>query len=237
MLSAYSEEPGATGSRCDLRVCFFGDSFTTGVGDPSGVGWVGHVAAAARAQGHDLTVYNMGVRRDTSLDVAQRWLPEARVRLKDGQAFGVVFAFGTNDVDMQLDQVRVPPGRSLALLAAMLDDAHAARWHTLVVGPPPVLDPQASKRAADLAAAMARVCTTRSVPFVDVTELSADPVWCQEIAAGDAYHPFAAGYTRLAALVEPGFLRWLAGMQADLRHSLGLAGVAPTTRALEFGDI
>ncbi|MGC4746875.1 GDSL-type esterase/lipase family protein [Micromonospora sp. DT201] len=211
------EKPGATGSQCDLRVCFFGDSFTVGVGDPSGVGWVGPVVTAARAQGHELTAYNMGVRRDTSLDVAQRWLPEARVRLKDGQAFGVVFSLGTNDVDMQLGQVRVPPGRSLALLAAMLDDAHAARWHTLVVGPPPVQDRQASKRAADLAAAMVQVCAARSVPFVDVTALTTDPVWSQEIAAGDAYHPSTAGYARLAALVEPAVLRWLAGMTADLK--------------------
>ncbi|GGO21407.1 GDSL-type esterase/lipase family protein [Micromonospora parathelypteridis] len=216
MLPPDQKEPGTTGSRRDLRVCFFGDSFTVGVGDPSGAGWVGPVAAAARAQGHDLTVYNMGVRRDTSLDVAQRWLPEARVRLKDGQAFGVVFAFGTNDVDMQLGQVRVPPDRSLALLAAMLDDAHAERWHTLVVGPPPVQDRQASRRAADLAAAMAQVCAARNVPFVDVTALSADLAWSQEVAAGDAYHPSTAGYARLAALVEPVVLRWLADMPAHL---------------------
>ncbi|MBQ1022157.1 hypothetical protein KBX71_30365 [Micromonospora sp. D93] len=82
-----------------------------------------------------------------------------------------------------------------------------------------MLDRQASKRAADLAAAMAQVCATRGVPFVDVTELSADPVWSREIAAGDAHHPFAAGYASLAALVEPVLLRWLAGMSADLRHS------------------
>ncbi|GAB3832266.1 hypothetical protein GCM10027610_024140 [Dactylosporangium cerinum] len=199
-----------------MRVCFFGDSFTVGVGDPSGAGWVGPVAAAARAQGHQLTVYNMGVRRDTSLDVAQRWLPEARARLKDGQAFGVVFALGTNDVDVWLGQVRVPQSRSLALLAGMLEDAHAAGWHTLVVGPPPVLDRQASRRAADLAAAMAQACAARSVPFVDVTALSADPVWSQQVAAGDAYHPSTAGYARLATLVGPVVLPWLAGMSAAL---------------------
>ncbi|MGA9693442.1 MAG: hypothetical protein WBR33_18770 [Pseudonocardiaceae bacterium] len=33
---------------------------------------------------------------------------------------------------------------------------------------------------------MAQVCTSRAVPFVDVTAgLGADPVWRQEVAAGD----------------------------------------------------
>jgi acyl-CoA thioesterase-1 len=30
-----------------------------------------------------------------------------------------------------------------------------------------------------------------------------------EVGAGDAYHPSTRGYARLAALVEPVFLRWL----------------------------
>ncbi|MFZ0874212.1 MAG: GDSL-type esterase/lipase family protein [Pseudonocardiaceae bacterium] len=112
----------------DLRVCFFGDSFTVAVGHPSGVGWVGRVAAAARTHGHDLTAYNLGVRRDTSLDLASRWLGEARVRLTDGDLFAVVFAFGINDVDVQLGRRRVPRDRSLAVLAVMLAGAHAAGW-------------------------------------------------------------------------------------------------------------
>ena len=52
----------------DVRVCVLGDSFTAGVGDPTGAGWVGPVAAAARRSGWELTVYGLGVRRDTSVD-------------------------------------------------------------------------------------------------------------------------------------------------------------------------
>jgi acyl-CoA thioesterase-1 len=33
--------------------------------------------------------------------------------------------------------------------------------------------------------------------------------------AGDAYHPSTRGYARLAALVEPVFLRWLAAHVAS----------------------
>ena len=68
----------------DVRICFFGDSFTVGVGDPLGVGWVVPVVAAAGAAGHAVTAYNLGIRRDTSLDISRRWALEAAERLKDG---------------------------------------------------------------------------------------------------------------------------------------------------------
>ena len=193
----------------DVRVCVFGDSFTAGVGDRTGGGWVGQVAAAAQDPLRSLTVYNLGVRRDTSVDIARRWFGEARSRLKDGDRFGVVLAFGTNDVDEQWGRRRVRRERTLALLADMLDDAHTAEWAPLVVGPPPVLDTALSARAADLAAGMAEVCAQREVPFIDVGSLAEDPVWVAEIAAGDAFHPSTAGYGRLAGILAPVVAGWL----------------------------
>jgi lysophospholipase L1-like esterase len=198
----------------DVRVCVFGDSFTAGVGDPTGAGWVGPVATAARDAGHGLTAYGLGVRRDTSVDVAQRWPGEARSRLRDGDRHGVVFAFGTNDVDEQQGRRRVARERSLTVLAGLLADARSAGWASLVVGPPPVLDIGASARAADLARGMAGVCTRSGAPFVDLGVLATDAVWTAEVAAGDASHPSTAGYRRLAAVVAPAFTAWLAGLVA-----------------------
>ncbi len=88
--------------------------------------------------------------------------------------------------------------------------AAARGWAALVVGPPPVSEAGESARAADLSAGMGGVCAGRAVPFVDTTGLADDAVWAAEVAAGDAYHPSTRGYARLAALVEPVFLRWLA---------------------------
>ncbi len=194
----------------DVRVCVLGDSFTAGVGDPTGAGWVGPVATAARGAGWDLTAYALGVRRDTAVDVARRWLAETSWRLKDGDRYGVVLAVGLNDVVLQDGRPRVSPERSLAAVAEVLDGASARGWPALAVGPPPVSDAQESARAADLSAGMASSCAARSVPFVDATGLAADPVWVAEVAAGDAYHPSTRGYARLAALIEPVFQRWLA---------------------------
>ena len=194
----------------DVRVCVLGDSFTVGVGDPTGAGWIGPVAAAARRAGWDLTAYGLGVRRDTSVDVARRSPAEASWRLRDGDRYGVVVAVGLNDVVLEDGRRRVARDRSLAALAEVLDGAAARGWAAMVVGPPPVSEAGESARAADLSAGMARLCEARSVPFVDTTGLADDAVWLAEVAAGDAYHPSTRGYARLAALVERVFVRWLA---------------------------
>ncbi|MGH3982736.1 MAG: GDSL-type esterase/lipase family protein [Pseudonocardiaceae bacterium] len=194
----------------DVRICVLGDSYVVGVGDLTGRGWVGHVASAARARGHNLTVYNLGVRRDTSVDVSRRWFGEVRLRLTDGDVFGVVPAFGVNDVDVRSGRRLVPRSRTLAVLGKMLDDARGARWATFVVGPPPVADLETTQRIGDLATGIGQVCAARKVPFVNVAAaLSCDEVWNQEVAAGDAYHPSARGYERLAALIREPLLWWL----------------------------
>jgi hypothetical protein len=64
----------------DARACFFGDSFRAGVGDEQGLGWVGRVVARARADGFEVTAYNLGVRRQTG----PRSLHGSRVRRRRG---------------------------------------------------------------------------------------------------------------------------------------------------------
>lgn len=172
----------------------------------------------------DLTAYDLGVRRDTSVDVQRRWRDEAARRLQHGERYGVVLAVGLNDGVAEGGRPRVDRDAGLAAMAGVLDDARAAAWPTLVVGPPPVADPVESARAAELSAGMAEVCGVRAVPFVDTTGLAADPVWVQEVAAGDAYHPSTRGYARLAALVQPAFDRWLSEVAATPRSFPGGAG-------------
>src|SRR5579864_3855917 len=99
-----------------MRVCFFGDSFVNGTGDDEGLGWVGRVVASARQAGLDLTAYNLGIRRDTSADVAARWLYEARLRLPAEHEGRLVFSFGANDcASVDVDgRPRVACGDSLS---------------------------------------------------------------------------------------------------------------------------
>jgi lysophospholipase L1-like esterase len=112
----------------DVRIAFFGDSFTAGVGDPTALGWVGRVVARAREAGWDLTGYGLGVRRETTPDVSCRLLPEARPRLVDGQAHGVVLATGVNDTTVEGGRRRVSPDGTAAALDRVLDAAATVGW-------------------------------------------------------------------------------------------------------------
>jgi lysophospholipase L1-like esterase len=195
----------------DLRLLCFGDSFTAGIGDPHGQGWVGRVVAAAYAAGRPLTAYALGVRRETSVEVAVRWRFEAMPRLHPGADCRVVFAVGANDTTVEDGRVRVTPERSCMVLDKMLDQAAALGLSSAVAGPPPVGDAAQQARAVALSDAFADVCAARSVPFWPIAEaLLASPTWRSEQAAGDGAHPAARGYDLLAdALVEVGLLAWL----------------------------
>jgi acyl-CoA thioesterase-1 len=195
----------------DRRLLFFGDSLVAGVGDPTGAGWVGRVVAASFASGLGLTAYNLGVRGETSEQVALRWRAEALPRLLAGADCRIVLSFGANDTSIQHDRVRVDADRSLGALATILDEAAMIGLPTLVVGPAPVDDPEQNRRIHGLSVSFAEVCAERGVPFMSVVEaLLASPVWMEQVAVGDGAHPGAEGYDALADLVlAGGWLDWL----------------------------
>lgn len=198
----------------DRRVLFFGDSHVAGVGDPAGMGWVGRVLAESFRLGLPLTGYNLGVRAETSEQVAARWRAEARPRLAATGVDGrVVLSFGANDTTMQDGGLRVPPARSCAALATILDEAADAQLPVLMVGPAPVDDPRQNERIRSLSTAFAGVCRAAGVVFVKVAEpLLASHAWMQEVAAGDGAHPAARGYDALAGVViAGGWAEWLRG--------------------------
>src|SRR6218665_3281337 len=107
-----------------LTVLFFGDSFVAGVGDPSGLGWTGRLAAGPRTRDLDLTVYPLGIRRNTSVDVLARWEAETVARIPDAGRVGLVLAFGVNDsTDDGGGHRRVPVADSVASLRAIVTRA------------------------------------------------------------------------------------------------------------------
>ncbi len=192
------------------RICFLGDSFVQGLGDPEFRGWVGRVLQSAAPHA---TAFNLGVRRDTSTQVLRRCWPEAEARTLPGADNRLVVSVGANDAVEEAGSPRVAHEETLANLAALLAGARERGLGALVVGPPPVLSGGAAhlERLRRLAPELAGICTAFEVPFVDVTEaLAADPVWAAEAEAGDGAHPGASGYGRLAQLVlDGGFRSWL----------------------------
>jgi len=191
----------------DRRVLFFGDSFVAGTGDPTALGWVGRVVAASHADRVPLTAYALGVRGQSSVQVAARWHAEAQPRLDPECDCRAVLSFGTNDSGV----AAIAPERSEQTLATMLDGAAVLGLQMLVVGPPPVGDAGRCERIIALSAAFAEVAADRGVPFVGVIDaLRVSRAWTREAAEGDGAHPAAGGYRELARLVlAGGFVDWL----------------------------
>jgi lysophospholipase L1-like esterase len=185
----------------DIRICFIGDSFTAGVGDPEALGWVGRVAADALARGHNLTAYNLGIRRETSADILRRWRRECDPRALPGTETRVVFCFGANDTALDNNRRRLTLDQSLANARALLHEAKA-RYPVLLIGPPPVADATHDERIGELSRALATVAQQENIPYLDVfTPLTASALWRAEVAANDGSHPRGGGYRELAALV------------------------------------
>lgn len=190
---------------------FFGDSHTVGVGDEEGLGWTGRVLAAALQEGIATTTYNLGVRGETSAEVAARWRAEARPRLPGEGDPRVVLAFGVNDVTLEDEDRRCTQEQSLLSLEEVLLGAQALGLRRFVVGPAPIDDDTANDRIAELSYAYRMLCARHRVPFVPlVEELRENEVWRRELAAGDGAHPGAAGYAEIAQqILAAGWLDWL----------------------------
>ncbi|HTA15882.1 MAG TPA: GDSL-type esterase/lipase family protein [Solirubrobacteraceae bacterium] len=193
------------------RVLFFGDSLVAGVGDPAGGGWVARVVGACFAHGQPLSPYNLGIRRETSIQVAARWRAEAMPRVPPGVDARMVVSFGTNDTTVEDGAVRVPADSSRHALATILDEASTLDLAALVVGPAPVDDPEQNRRIGALTESFAEVCQERDTPFIGIVEpLLQSPVWMSEVSAGDGAHPGSGGYQTIAQLlIDRGLLAWL----------------------------
>lgn len=190
-----------------MRICFFGDSFVNGTGDDDALGWAGRLVARARRGGRDVTGYDLGIRGDTSADVAARWKGEASLRLPPGCDGRLVFSFGANDcASSGVDGgPRVRRAESLANAEAILAAAH--RWlPTLMVGPGIIADDrEATARITALSADYARLCERIGGPYLDVSQLLlGSPTWTEEALAGDGAHPNSGGYE----LVADAIARW-----------------------------
>jgi acyl-CoA thioesterase I len=185
----------------DVRICFVGDSFVQGTCDPDFLGWPGRVCRAAMQAGVGVTCYNLGVRRDTSADILRRWQVECMPRLRQGCEGIVVFSFGNNDTMLEGGVIRVSELESIRNAESILQGAKRL-FRVLMVGPPPMLDPEQNERTRRLSLAIEDAARTLGVPYLPIFDLLlGDPAWTEELERNDGSHPGRGGYELLAGLV------------------------------------
>lgn len=195
----------AEGDR-QIGLCFVGDSYVAGTGDPKALGWVSRVVARTNPGDAALRSYNLGVGSETSGDVLARWRAETEIRWRALNERRLVIGFGTNDVAQGMTTAR-----SRLNLANILDDASTTGIATFVVGPPPTADHELNERLEVLVDAQADVCARRRITYVDCFRpLLGHDQWRSDLAAGDGVHPGQAGYGLIAWLVlHAGWQDWL----------------------------
>ncbi|MCC5648361.1 GDSL-type esterase/lipase family protein [Nostoc sp. XA013] len=197
----------------EVRICFVGDSFVNGTGDQECLGWTGRVCANANKKGYDITYYNLGIRRDTSTDIAKRWLQEVSLRLPKKYDGRVVFSFGLNDTTVENGKTRVDLADSIKNAYEILSEAQKL-YPVLMIGIAPYAEPEDSQRRnrnTDLCKQFALICNELNIPYLDVFSiLGKSNIWINEARANDGVHPQAGGYTEFAQIVEnwDAWLNW-----------------------------
>jgi acyl-CoA thioesterase I len=188
-----------------MRICFFGESYVNGIGDPTYQGWVGRLCEIARKDGHDITGHNCGIRGATSDLVLRTWRGEADARLKDIDKAAVVFSYGTNDCWRENDAPRVSFERQLENTRTILREA-AAHWSVVMIGPPgltiyadnTIREPDHRARCV----AMEKICAELNVPYFDTLGIfSSFKHWPTEARNYDGAHPGAGGYAEMAEAI------------------------------------
>jgi acyl-CoA thioesterase I len=207
-----------------IRIGFIGDSITHGTGDETLLGWTLRAGQAEVIRGHDVTVYNLGVRADTSELVDARWEAECQARLKAGIPAATIFAVGINDSAHEKTELRegrrVDLDHSLNLIGAMLTKARAF-GPVLWIGPTPVVeDMMPITRLPGVVydfqndvidtynhAYMAKAAEL-GTPYLDLfTPLGADPAWAEALRESDGLHPNSEGYILMADRIT-GWAGW-----------------------------
>ena len=191
----------------NVRICFVGDSFVNGTGDETALGWAGRLCAAANACGTEVTYYNLGVRRDTSGDILQRWETECFHRLPKDCDGRIVVSCGVNDTAIEHGNTRVSFEESCRNFREIVRGIR--KYKAIAIGPPPVAEDDHNARIKAISEAFAREAEGLQVPYIELfAPLISDGDYKEEVLAYDGAHPRSRGYAKMAGIVSASSYWW-----------------------------
>jgi lysophospholipase L1-like esterase len=156
-----------------------------------------------------ITYYNLGIRSETSSQVAERWESEVRPRLRPDLPGGVVLSVGVNDT-MPANAAMHPVERSVSNLQKIVDGVRACGWPMLIVGLLPVADPDHNRRIGRQNLAYSHWCSCHGVQYVDVFKnMLESATWMSQVALVDGHHPGPAGYAELTEDLMESWDAWI----------------------------
>ena len=177
---------------------FFGDSITLGVNDTLAGGWIGRFAGLASQRAGlpvpPSTFYNLGVRKNSSLQIRERWASEYRSRVNDATVPYLIFCFGTVDMAAPNGNVAVPMQESTQNAQAILSEAQMEA-PVLMMGPPPVKNPDHLERLNKLNETYAGLCLDLGVAYLDLLK-GLPAVYVADL--DDGLHPGKTGNMLIA---------------------------------------
>ncbi len=197
-----------------VRICFVGESFVNGTGDPECLGWTGRICANANKKGHDITYYNLGIREETTQVLKHRWYNEVKYRLPKEYDGRIVFCFGVNDTTIKNGNPRVSLINSILNTRGILSQAKEL-YPILMVSPLPMLDNDQNTRIEELSNYFARICQELNIPYLNAfSALKQSTIWFDEVRGYDQAHPRERGYQVLADIVQhwDAWLDWFPSM-------------------------
>ena len=186
----------------DMRICYIGDSFVNGTGDPTKLGWTGRLSASSQNNNLDITHYNLGIRRETSEDILKRWELECQLRLPKASENKVVFSFGVNDTMIENGQRRVSLENSIQNAKTILFNA-SRKYDVIMIGMPPIADVEQNESIKELDRKYHALCNELNIPYLSIfNRLVHDKIWKDEVALNDGAHPRDRGYEILANFIK-----------------------------------
>lgn len=186
----------------DVRICYIGDSFVNGTGDPTKRGWAGRLSESSQNNNLDITHYNLGIRRETSEDILKRWEVECDSRLPQVSENIVVFSFGVNDTVIENGQRRVSLESSIENAKTILLNA-SKKYDVIMIGMPPINDDEQNERIKELDDKYQELCKKLNIPYLSIfNRLVHNEIWKDEVALNDGAHPRDKGYEILADLIK-----------------------------------